>query len=449
VRTPNIFLILGFSCWTLLASFPCGAAELSSQDKALLLKIQRDTLQYFTRLSDKTTGLTRDHSRPGSPASIAATGFSVAAIAIGASHGWLPEYWAEEHLRKTLKCLLTKAEHKNGFFYHFLDAQSAKRIWTSEASSIDTGLLAAGALVAAQYYPGTDIARMAYEIYARIEWPWMMNGSDLLCMGWTPESGFLPHYWDSYNEHLILQALAIGSPTYPIHPEAWQSWFRNRDNYHGREIVFSHSGSLFTYQFPHAFIDFRHLDDRGICYFENSVQASLANREYSLEHRMHHQGYSPESWGLSASVGPGGYKAYGGKPGIGLHDGTLAPYAVIASLVFTPEESMRAIRFFYENHGERLYGHFGFKDAFNLDKNWWAEEYLGIDQGISFLMLENFLNQGAVWGKFMSLDLVRQWVERCGLQEKDRAVKTPALEDGSQDSPPPLQSLPESDNSPF
>ncbi len=391
------------------------AAPVSVEDRALLTQIQKDTLQYFVHMSDKKTGLTRDSSQPGSPASIAATGFSLAAFAIADSHGWLPDGYAENYVRKTLKALLRQTEHEQGFFFHFIDRQSGKRVWGSEASSIDTALLLAGALLAGRYFPGSDIERMAQQIYNRINWAWMLNGSALVCMGWKPESGFLPYYWDSYNELIILQALAIGASVNPIPPQSWQEWVRWEDEYAGKKIIYSHSGSLFTYQYSQAFIDFRGLNDGGINYFDNSKNATLANLEYSLAFRNQYRGYSENSWGLSASLGPGGYKAYGAKPGEGLQDGTVAPYAAIGSIVFSPEEAIRAIRYFHDNYKDRLYGHFGFKGAFNLDKNWWADQYLGIDQGISFLMLENFLNEGAVWKRFMPLEAVQTWIERTGL----------------------------------
>ncbi len=391
---------------------------MTAEDTELLNQIQKDSIEYFVRLSDKVTGLTRDSSRTGSPASIAATGFSLAAISIAESKGWIEKREAVRQLKKTLLALLTKSEHKKGFFYHFLDPRTGKRIWKSEASSIDTALVVAGALLAGQYHPGTEIQAMARAIYERVDWPWMMNRSDFICMGWNPETGFLPYYWDSYNELIILQALAIGSPTHPIPPKAWERWARNRETYQNKTIVYSHTGSLFTYQFAQAFIDFRKLDDTGINYFENSKLATLANREYSLSNRNNFESYSENSWGLSASVGPGGYKAYGGKPGEGLHDGTIAPYAALSSIVFTPEESVAAAKFFYENYKKDLYGLFGFKDAFNLDKSWWAPEYLGIDQGITVLMLENFLNDGAVWNHFMKLKAVQTWVETCGLKNR-------------------------------
>ena len=415
MRTANFFLCLAFFFH---ASLLWAQPSISQDDRVLLEKIERDSVGYFLRYSDSNTGLTRDSSRPGAPASIAATGFSLASLAIAQSRGWISREEAYQRIRRTLLTLKQQAHHQNGFFYHFLDARTGRRVWRSEASSIDTALLLAGAFLAAQYFEGTDIPRLTNELYERVNWKWMMNGTNLICHGWTPEGGFLPHYWDSYNELMILQALALGASEHPVPPEAWEAWDRLEDEYNGKRIVYSYTGSLFTYQYAHAFIDFRELSDRGINYFENSKKASLANWEYSLSFREKYQTYSESSWGLSASLGPGGYRAYGAKPGLGIHDGTVAPYASISSLVFTPELSLQAVKFFHQQYQGTLYGPFGFRDAFNLDKKWWSLEYLGIDQGISILMLENFLTGGDVWKKFMQLPPIQRWIERCGLRGK-------------------------------
>lgn len=421
-------IVLSFVFSFLLTEIPFLAAfEPSPEDLALLKKVEKDTFQYFMRLSDKNTGLTRDSSRPGSPSSIAATGFAMAAFAIGGAQGWIPSETAYARILTTLETLRDKAAHHQGFFYHFIDPKTGKRSWASEASSIDTALAIAGALLAAQYYPGTKVERIAQEIYARIHWQWMMNGSDFICMGWTPESHFLPYYWDSYNELLILQALAIGAPQNAVPAKAWEAWLRPEGTYNNHKVVYSSTGSLFTYQFSHAYIDFRNLNDKGINFFENSKEATLANREYSLSFTGKYKSYSESTWGLSACVGPGGYKAYGGKPGEGLHDGTIAPYAALSSMVFTPEFSMKAMRFFYENYQKDLYGTFGFKDAFNLDKGWWAAEYLGIDQGITLLMLENYLNHEVIWKKFKALPAIQKWVELTGLSKSSASSKANKL----------------------
>ncbi len=420
-RAFGVFLLFAFAL-----QIPAFGFTPDPETTILLNQIEQDTLQYFIRMSDKMTGLTRDSSRPGAPASIAATGFALAAVAIGESRGWIPKKQAKAQIRKTLKTLLTKAQHQNGFFYHFLDSRTGRRVWSSEASSIDTALLIAGALLAGLYNPGSDIERMAHDLYERVDWVWMTNGSSLICMGWTPENGFLPYYWDSYNELLILQALAIGSPTHPVPKESWNEWLRNEDEYNGKKIIYSYTGSLFTYQYAQAYIDFRNLDDKGINYFENSRKATEANWEYSLSFADRYKGYTENSWGLSASLGPGGYKAYGAKPGTAIHDGTIAPHAVISSIVFTPERSIRAVQHFMGTYREELYGNFGFKDAYNLDKGWWAPEYLGIDQGISVLMLENYLNDGAVWKKFMKLGAIEHWIEHCQLRSKTSPPPTPS-----------------------
>jgi len=411
-----------FFIFFILVTFltPCQAEAYhpTPEEIELITKIEKDTLQYFIRLSDKNTGLTRDSSRSGSPSSIAATGFALAAFAIGGSRGWIPHDYAYNRVLATLKVLKEDAQHQNGFFYHFLDARSAKRVWSSEASSIDTALLLAGALLAGQYYPGTEVETIAKELYERVDWKWMMNGSKFICMGWTPESKFLPYYWDSYNELMLLEALAVGAPQNPAPPETWHAWLRPEGNYNGHRVIYASSGSLFTYQYSHAFIDFRGLKDDGNDFFDNSREATLANRDFSLSFAGKYRGYSENSWGLSASVGPGGYKAYGSLPGGATHDGTIAPYAAISSIVFTPELSIAALKFFYNNYAENIYGNFGFKGAFNLDKSWWADEYLGIDQGITLLMLENFLNDGIVWKKFMSLDAIQKWITLTGLAGK-------------------------------
>lgn len=389
--------------------------NLSGEDRKLLRQIAKDSLNYFIVHSDRKTGLTRDNSRPGSPASIAATGFSLACLAVAKEHGWISYNDAYNQIEKTLLTLKDRAEHKNGFFYHFLDARTGRRAWASEASSIDTAIAVAGALVAGKYFPGTEIERLAGEIYDRVNWEWMLNDSLLLCHGWKPKTGFLPYYWDSYNELIILQALAIGSETYPVPAEAWDEWTRFEDTYNGKTIVYSHSGSLFTYQYSHAFIDFRNLWDLDINYYKNSVNATLANKEFCAENGTEYKSYGKDSWGLSACVGPGGYKAYGAPPGMAKHDGTIAVYAPIASLVFTPEESIACMKHIYENYAEKLYGRCGFKDSYNLDKRFFAYEYIGIDQGITVMMIENYLT-GGVWNRFMQVDAVKKWIAKCGLK---------------------------------
>lgn len=389
---------------------------LPREDRLLLKQIQKDSLQYFITYTDPETGLTQDSSRSGSPASIAATGFALASFGIASVNGWLTYREAYEKIERTLTTLEQRTPNERGFFYHFLDPKTGKRVWNSEISSVDTALLIAGALIASSYFKGTGLEIRVKRLYDRVDWNWMRNGSNQICHGWKPKEGFLPYYWDMYSEHLILQALALGAETRAVPETVWKSWERQSENWEGNNIVYSYTGSLFTYQYSHAFIDFRNLNDDGINYFENSTFATEANQKFCFMNQNDFKTYQNGIWGLSASLGPNGYQAYGAEPGNALHDGTIAPYAAIGSIPFTPVESMKVIRVLYEKYGQHLYGPYGFKDAFNLDQNWWASEYLGIDQGIVVMMIENQINNGDVWNRFMKLPSMNRWIERSGLR---------------------------------
>ena len=390
---------------------------LSQEDRLLLKQIQKDSLEYFLAYTNPETGLTQDSSRSGSPASITATGFALASFAIGSVNGWLSYREAYEKIERTLDTLEQRTPNEHGFFYHFVDPKTGKRVWNSEISSIDTALLIAGALLASSYFKGTGLESRAKRLYDRVDWNWMRNGSRQICHGWKPKEGFLPYYWDMYSEHLILQALALGAETHAVPETVWKSWERQSEDWEGNKIVYSYTGSLFTYQYSHAFIDFKNLDDNGVDYFKNSTLATLANQKFCLLNAAQYQTYQNGIWGLSASLGPDGYQAYGAEPGTALHDGTIAPYAAIGSITFTPNESMNVIRTLYEKYGGHLYGPYGFKDAFNLDRNWWADEYLGIEQGITIMMIENQINNGDVWSRFMKLSAIRRWIERAKLRK--------------------------------
>ncbi len=408
------------SIFTLITSLslcisPALAYTPTPEEKKFLLQVEKDSVNYFVRFSDPKTALVRDSSRNGSPASIASTGFGLAVWAIAKERGWLSYQESYNLIIKCLRTLRDKVEHKNGFFYHMVSAYSGKRIWNSEASSIDTALVVAGALYAGEVFKGTEAQRIAKQLYERVDWKWMMNHTDLICHGWKPESGFLPYYWDMYSEHLILQALALGSPTHPIPVSEWNEWDRDESEYNGKNVVYSFTGSLFTYQYSHAFIDFRNLWDRDINYFENSKNATLVNQEYCLDNRESFPtSYSELSWGLSACLGPHGYRAYGALPGQAVHDGTIAVYASSSSIPFAPEITIKTLKNIYDKYKEKLYSRYGFKDSYNLEKNWFAQEMLGIDQGIMILMIENFLSE-SIWNRFMKLKPIQIWIQRCKL----------------------------------
>jgi len=411
---------------TVLASLLCppSAHALSPGQEKFLDKLSRDSFGYFMEETNPENGLIKDSSRLGAPCSVAVVGFGLTALCIGESNGWVSREEAYDRIVRILRTFTGKVPHEHGFFYHFLDMRTGKRAWNSEVSSIDTALFLAGALFAGQYFKDTEVDRLARFLYERVDWPWMMNSREVMCMGWKPETGFLMYYWDSYSEATILYALAIGSPTHPIEEKAWFAWKRPRDLYGEYEVVYSYFGSIFTYQYSHAWIDFRNLCDRagGVNYHDNSVSATLANRQFCINNSDKHTGYGENSWGLTASLGPDGYRGYGARPGAAINDGTIAPCGMAGSLIFAEEECIKGLKHLYEKHRKFLYGKYGFKDAFNEDEGWWAEEYLGIDVGITLIMLEN-CKRGFVRKAFMGTDPIKSWAQKCfKIQEESKNI---------------------------
>ena len=384
------------------------APTLAPEDEALLQEIEFRAFRYFWEQVDPSTGLVRDRSRPTSPSSIAAVGFGLAAIPIGVERGWITREEALERVITTLVTFRDKVESEHGFYYHFVDPHSGQRAMGSEISSIDTAWFIAGALFAGEYFRG-EVRSLARELYKRVDWNWMLDPNTLqLRHGWLgPFSGFLPYNWDTYSEHMLMYLLAIGSPTHPIPPEAWDAWHRPApDGY-----IRCPTESMFVYVYSHAWVDFRNRHDAYANYWNNSVVAINRNRLFCYANRFRYATYGRHVWGITASDGPDGYRCYGARPGG--HDGTVAPYAAISALPFIPQEAMAAIRTMKELYGERIWGEYGFTSAFNVDRNWYSTDFIGIDKGIELLMVENY-RTGFVWRIFMRNRYLRNAMNAVG-----------------------------------
>lgn len=396
------------------------AALLQSSDDELLTVIQRKAFAFFWEEVNPLNGLVRDRTRESAPSSIAAVGFGLSAIPVGVERGWIT---AAEGYQRALTTLRTFAEGgvegKNGFFYHFVDMAAGRRWGGSELSSIDTALFVAGALTVGKYFAGTEVEALANRLYEAVNWQWMLNGGPTPSMGWTPEGGFLGARWNTFNEGLLLHILAIGSPTHPIAPQAWDDIERPIHEDH----IALPTEVLFVYQYPLVWLDLRDMEDAYANYFNNAAAATRYNRRFSLSQRDRYRTYEPDIWGLSASDGPGGYRAYGASENN--HDGTIAPYASIASIPFTPELSIRAIRAMLERYGALIWGKYGFVSAFNGDEDWYSTEFIGIDQGDLLLMIENH-RTGLIWRYFMQNDPVRRALSLVGFERRksDEAVTT-------------------------
>lgn len=342
-------------------------------------------------------GLIRDRS-PGSPgiASIAAVGFGLTAYPIGVEKGYISRQEGYERANCTLDTLLGM-ERTEGFYYHFVDMQTGQRAWQSEVSSIDTAILLMGVLTAGDYFGG-EVQEKASQIYDAVNWPWFVDESrQMFYMAYRPEKGFEGH-WDFYAEQLILYVLAAGSRTNPVDEKPYYTFTRHYARFGaGEPFIHSWFGSIFTYQFSHAWLDFRdYTDKEGVNWFDNSVEASLAQYNFAVLMAPKYQTLGPNAWGLTASDGPNGYNGLYGAPPSGYDnrahvvDDTIPPAGAIGSIIFTPEQAEQAMLNYFSI--EPLKGKYGFLDAYNLSENWFASDVIGIDKGITLLMLANYEN---------------------------------------------------------
>ncbi len=337
-------------------------------------------------------------------ASIASTGFALSGLCIAADRHWVAEADARRRTRKTLDFFNTRAVHRNGWFYHWMDAKTGERRWQSEISSIDTAILLGGVLSVKQCFKDdAEIVRLATQIYERVDFRWMLNGDPyLLAHGWRPETGFIKSRWDTYSEHSMLYFLAIGSPTHPIPPKSWYAWRRDYIVY-GEYKFLAGDAPLFIHQFSQAWLDLRGRRERQppfIDYYENSRTATRAQRQFFIDISNEFPTYSKNLWGLTASDSENGYVAWGAPPRPSALNGTIVPCAAAGSLMFTPDIALAALREMKTKYGDQIYKNYGFADAFNPKTNWTNLDVIGIDLGITLLSAEN-LRSGKSWFWFM------------------------------------------------
>jgi hypothetical protein len=411
--------------------------KLSDEDERFLEDLEARSFRYFWEQADPRTGLVLDRAHTdgtrhiqGSSnyniASIASTGFGLTGICIAAARGYIHPAEARERVRTALRFFANEASHKHGWFYHFMDATTGERRWHSEVSSIDTALLLGGVLTARAYFrEDREIVHLATKIYERVDFQWMLAGHPfLLSHGWKPETGFLKPRWDTYSEELLLYLLAMGSPTYPISTRGWYALRRDVVRYSGYEYVTTIKVPLFIHQYSHVWVDFRRRREaRGmrINYFTNSIAATRAHRAFCmLDLAKEFPSYSANLWGITASDSAHGYVAWwGGPPRDPSIDGSLVPCAAGGSLQFTPDISLAALREMRARFGEKVYGRYGFTDAFNPLTGWINPDVIGINVGIMLLSAEN-LRTGNVWRWFMRNSAITRAMQRVALVPEPR-----------------------------
>jgi hypothetical protein len=410
--------------------------------------LQWTTLEYYVREVNYRNGLIADKTQPGSPASIAATGLALATHPVVLEREHLPREMMTERVLKKLRFLWNSpqgtqpdATGYKGFYYHFLDMDTGRRVWNCELSTVDSAFLLAGMLTAATYFDRDtadehEIRTLADALYRRADWQWALNGGATVTHGWKPESGFLPYRWQGYDEALLLYVLGLGSPTYPLPAESYAAWASTYEWKKIYDYEYLYSGPLFTHQLSQLWIDFRgiqdaFLRDRGIDYFENSRRATYVHQQYAIRNPLQFEGYGEHCWGITASDGPGwvtrkvkgverhffDYIARGAP--YGPDDGTLAPWAVVASLPFAPEIVLPTVKNFARMDLGML-DPYGFKATFNRtfplegsERGWVSPWHFGIDQGPIILMIENY-RTGLLWQLMRRCPYVVTGLRRAG-----------------------------------
>jgi hypothetical protein len=423
-------------------------------DSEMLDNLRRVILDYYLKEANLRNGLIADRTQPGSPSSIAAVGMGLSVYIVAVERNILPRADAVDRTLALLRFLDSShqgpepnATGYKGFYYHFLDMQTGRRAIQCELSTVDTAILMAGVLTAASYFAAnnakeSEIRKLAESLYAHVDWQWALDNGTTISHGWMPESGFLPSRWDTgYSEAIILYALALGSPTFPIDPQGYKDWISTFEWKKVYNIEYLYAGPLFIHQMSHLWVDFRGIHDdfnrkTGIDYFENSRRATQIHRQYGIENPLKFAHYSEYVWGLTASDGPGpatlelngvqrtffGYEARGAP--FGPDDGTISPWAVATSLPFAPDIVIKTIRHIIERLTSLGHSPYGFVASFNptypdtvSNLNAWASPWVfGLNEGPILMMNENFHTQ-LIWKTIQRCPYIVKGLQRAGFRD--------------------------------
>jgi len=389
-------------------------------DDELLTSVQEATSRYFWDYAHPVSGLARERNNGGDCVTTGGTGFGLLAIMVGAERGFVSRAQATSRVLKMVTFLQEKADRFHGAWPHWLNGATGKTIpfsaknFDDGADLVETSYLVQGMLTVRQYFGRKDpveeeIRRRITQLWLEVEWDWFLQkpGSRKLYWHWSPNHGWKKNLaiGGRFNECMITYLLAIASPTHPIPPECYyEGWAASPQYANGKTsygimqwVGQPLGGPLFFTHYSFLGFDPRNKRDRFCDYFENNRNISLIHRAYCVANPGEHKGYGPLVWGLTASDGPDGYKASAPDR----DTGTVAPTAALSAMPYTPEASIATLKYYYHKLGNRLWGEFGFHDAFNLDRDWFAKSYIAIDQGPIICMIENY-RTGLCWRRFMA-----------------------------------------------
>ena len=396
-------------------------------DEELLTLIQERTFKYFWDYAHPVSGLSRERLNSGDIVTSGGSGFGIMAIPVGIERGFITREEGAERLLNIVTFLDEKAERFHGAYSHWLNGSTGEAYDFSEkdngADLVETGFLIEGLLTVQQYFDLDNATENAIrekitKIWEEVEWDWFIRSDNSLYWHWSPEYDWAMNMKISgWNEALITYVLAASSPTHPISKEVYeQGWARNGKMANGKKyyditlpLGESYGGPMFFAHYSFLGLDPRNLKDQYAEYWEQNVAHAKINHAYCAANPKKFYGYSDECWGITASDYPDGYIASSPTN----DTGTIAPTAAVASIPYTPEESLKAIRYFYYILGDRLVGEYGFKDSFNLSRRWFAPSYIAIDQGPIILMIENY-RTGLLWDLFMKNEEVLAGLDKLG-----------------------------------
>lgn len=415
-----------------------------------LEQFQAQTFNYFYNETNTLNGLVIDRTAPDWPASIAATGLALTSYPIAVERGFITRENAANRVLTTLRFLANcrkgsepEASGYHGFYYHFLDMNSGRRARQSELSIMDTSILLAGALTAACYFDNnnsaeSEIRELAYGLYLKADWQWAFGDGPTIAHGWKPETGFLSHRWKGYDEAMLIHILGLGSPTFPLPQESYSNWTSTFEWIDSYDYEYLYAGPLFVHEISHIWIDFRGIQDfymrnRGIDYFENSSRATHVQQLYAIDNPGNFNCYGKYCWGISRSNGPGpamidvkgeqrqffGFTERGVP--YGPDDGTISPWAAIASIPFAPEIVLPTIDHFLNETDLNAFNLYGFKSSFNPTyphktynpHGWKSPWYYGITQGPVISLIENY-RTGFLWQLMKNNEYIVNGLKKAG-----------------------------------
>lgn len=397
-------------------------------DEELFTLVQSQTFKYFWEFGHPTSGMARERTASGDIVTTGGTGFGIMAMVVAAERGFITRAQAIERIQKITTFLATKCTRYHGAFAHWINgntgATQAFSTYDDGADLVETALLFQGLLTARQYFSGTSTAEVQLRnditaLWEAIEWTWFQkDGSNTLYWHWSPNHGWQMNMQISgWNEALIVYVLAASSPTYPITKQVYDTgWTRNgnfvnRQTYYGYTLPLgeNYGGPLFLSQYSFLGIKPHNLTDQYTNYWTQNRNHTLINYNYCVTNPSNYAGYSDECWGLTASDGNNGYNAHSPTN----DKGVIAPTAALSAMPYTPDESMKALHFFYYKLGDKLWKEYGFRDAFNLSAQWVDDQYIAIDQGPIIIMIENH-RTGLIWNTFMQDTEIQSGLTRLG-----------------------------------